>query len=172
MTGRAELCLPPAIRVGSVAAGRIVLSEALALDRPAVLLSAAGLAIGPGWWRAAIAKWRTAAPTVGLMAVLDCGNRPGAVMAALRTGIADIRYGGAESDALAGLADRHGARLWRRLGPVLDLDLRRDPQAACRDWLRRVPLQSKGLCTIPTATETTDPTATEPAIHADPRGLR
>ena len=56
---------------------------------------AAGLHAGPGWWAALIDRARAeTADGVLLTATLDCHDRPGAVLAATRTGITDLVFTG------------------------------------------------------------------------------
>lgn len=50
----------------------------------------AGAYAGPTWWLALVAKARTAFPALEIRAVLDCGNSPGAALAAIRAGVEAI----------------------------------------------------------------------------------
>jgi len=67
-------------------------------------------------------------------AILDCGDRPGDVLAALRQGLSDLAFhgDGPVRDRLAAIAGAKGARLLRR--PREDLDCARtpDPATACK----------------------------------------
>ncbi len=105
---------------------------AAAQGRPLMLVSApaAGIAAGAGWFAALIALLRQRVPAARLTCVLDCADSPGAAMAALRAGIADISVAEAAlTPALAGLAARHGARLHPGRPAALDLRLAPDPAA-------------------------------------------
>lgn len=115
---------------------------ATALGVPVVLATAPGGGgyAGAGWFTALMTAVRVAHPAVTLTGVLDCGDRPGAVLTALRAGVRDIRFSGEEAAAvkLQAIAAASGARLWPDLGAALDLrDLAdpRDKAIACRTWL-------------------------------------
>ena len=110
-----------------------VTAAGAAAGRPLTLVSApaAGAAAGAGWFAALAAAVRRRCPDAALTFVLDCGDSPGAVMAALRAGIAEIAVAPpALTPALRALAERHGARLHTAPVPALDLRLSPDPMAA------------------------------------------
>lgn len=125
--------------VHSLEQARAALAAAEALDLPLVLASPPGAAAyaGPAWFQQVIALAAAEFPTVKLQAVLDCGARPGDVLAALRQGIGRIRFTGPKAVAgkLAALAEAQGAELLTGRLRGLDLRGRKDPEAACRDWL-------------------------------------
>jgi hypothetical protein len=84
-------------------------------EHPVTLLSApdAGIYAGPGWWREMVAAARTAVPTAECIVILDCGGDAGAVLAAIRAGVAAIVFTG-RADVAARLADiaaQRGSRL-------------------------------------------------------------
>lgn len=137
--------MPGPILVHSLADARAALAAAAALGKPVTLASAPGAAgyAGPGWFGELIAAALAEHPAVSARAVLDCGDAPGAVMAAIRwAGVPgrahfDLRFTGeARHDkALGQMAATAGLRLIRDLGPGLDLRTARDREAACRAWL-------------------------------------
>lgn len=69
--------------------------------------------------------------------VLDCGNRPGDVMAALAHGIRCIVFAGADKygKKLADMAGKYGAQIMDWPDDVLDLDGVDDVKQACATWL-------------------------------------
>lgn len=113
---------------------------------PAVFLrSAPGAALfmGAGWWRALqdLAD-REFSPHAPLALVLDCADAVGRALEALDAGVRHIALDSSGLapgvwDGVAALARAHGAQLHPPLpeGAGLDLRGRRDPAAACRDWL-------------------------------------
>ena len=76
-----------------------------------------------------------AVPDARFTALLDCGDRPGDVLAALRQGIAGVVFHGSGEvrDKLAAIASARGARLLAPVAAELDLGAASDPVAACRD---------------------------------------
>ena len=128
------------IIVHSLEHARAAVAAAAALDVPVTLVSApgAGAYAGPRWFQAVVAEAAAACPAVAVDAVLDCGDVPGAVLAALRTGLKRVIFTGPEParSRLAALAAARGATLEERM-PALDLLDARDPQAACRSYLPR-----------------------------------
>jgi len=70
--------------------------------------------------------------------VLDCGDAPGMVLAALRQGLKRVRFDGTDAVAerLAEIAAQCGAAIERTApAPALDLLGRDDPEATCRAFL-------------------------------------
>lgn len=129
------------ILVQEIADARAALAAAAALDVPVMLVSApsgAG-ALGPGWWRALVARSRAEYPQVACIAVLDCGARADLVQAALRVGLTDLCYRGPPAVArkLRDIARQQGAALRRSPGEPLDLTGVVDREAACRTWLSK-----------------------------------
>ncbi len=109
-------------------------AAAVATGRPVRVLSAPGAAgyAGPAWFAEVIAQARRAHPSAVVEAVLDCGESPGDVLAALRRGIEAVRYDGPAPmrRRLAAAAAARGARLDRDRRPALDLDGTADPVEA------------------------------------------
>jgi len=127
------------IIIHSLDHARAALAAAAALKLPVTLASAPGAAsqTGPTWFKAVIDEARAVYPDAAVTAILDCGDEPGAVMAALRAGLADLRFLGAAETAkkLAAM----GARFHETPAPDATLDLlnAREPEAACRAFLTR-----------------------------------
>ena len=109
---------------------------AAATGKAVILASAPGAALqaGPGWFKAVIEEARAAYPQVAATAILDCGDQPGAAMAALRLGLTDLRFHGAPDfrTKLEGM----GAVFVPPAEAVLDLLAVREPEAACTAFLR------------------------------------
>jgi hypothetical protein len=78
---------------------------------------------------------------VGHELTVDCGDDPGLVLGALRTGCRDVAFSGAAETArrLADIAAQHGARLRHEAGPppprTLALAPGADAGRALRAWL-------------------------------------
>jgi hypothetical protein len=89
--------------------------------------AAAGHA-GPGWFAALADRARAVRPDVRLTAILDCADRAGDVLAALRAGVRDVVFTGPEAATgrLAALAAAEGAVLHRQAPDCVDLRGRRD----------------------------------------------
>lgn len=116
----------PAVIVHSLAHAVAALDAAAAAGRDVLLLSApdAGISAGAGWWTALVAAARAAVPAARFSAVLDCGDEPGAAMAAIRAGAETIVFTGRPDVAarLADIASERGCRLLAERPPaVLDL---------------------------------------------------
>ena len=127
------------IIVHSLDHARAALAAAEALSVPLVLASAPGAAayVGPAWFQNMIVLAAAEFPGVELAAILDCGDRAGDVLAALRQGIGQVRFTGSKAAAvkLTALAERRGAVLLTGRLQGLDLRGRKEPEAACRAWL-------------------------------------
>ncbi len=130
-----------AVVVHSLDHARAALAAAAELGVPVTLFSAPGAAgyAGAPWFQKLTEIAAAEYPEVELRAVLDCGDRPGWVMAALRQGLRELRFTGRKAVAakLAAIAEERGARLVARRPRALDLLAEPDPQAACRRWLAR-----------------------------------
>jgi len=76
-------------------------------------------------------------PQVEVSAVIDCADKPGHVLAALRQGLARVRFTGEPALAakLSAIAEQYGAQLVTGDLPALDLRGEPRPDQACRDWL-------------------------------------
>lgn len=123
------------IVIHSLDHARAALAAAAALRVPVTLASAPGAAmqVGPLWFKAVIEEARAAYPQVAVTAILDCGDEPGAVMAALRSGLMTLRFSGA-TETQRKLAAM-GACFAAAATESLDLLDRRDPEAACHAFL-------------------------------------
>jgi hypothetical protein len=105
------------------------------LNIPLQLASARGAALqtGPLWFKAIIEQAIAAHPDVALTAVLDCGDQPGAVMAALRAGLTRLRFAGSET--IGAKLAAMGAEFVPAAASTLDLLDARESEAACRAFL-------------------------------------
>jgi hypothetical protein len=104
---------------------------------PLTLASARGAAAqaGPAWFKALIEAARAAYPGVVATAILDCGDEPGMVMAALRLGLTRLRFGG--SEPLRAKLTAMGAAFVAEPASSAQLDLldTREPKVLCRAFL-------------------------------------
>lgn len=125
--------------VHSLAQARAALAAAATLGCSLTLASppAAAAYVGPAWFQQMIVLAAADFPEVELRAVLDCGDRAGDVLAALRQGIEWVHFTGRRPVAakLAALAEQQGAVLLTGRLRGLDLRGQKDPEAACRTWL-------------------------------------
>ena len=117
---------PPAIVIHALAHAIGALKAASRANRPIVLLSApeAGVYTGPGWFRALVEAARDEVPEARFSAMLDCGEEPGAALAAIRAQIECVVFTGRADVAgrLADIAGQHGVRLeTTRPSAILDL---------------------------------------------------
>jgi len=130
-----------AIAVHSLDQARAALGAAEALGVPVTLVSAEAAAGSAGvlWFRELVALAREAHPGAEAEALLDCGEQPGHVLAALRHGFTRLRFKGtpAQTRKLRAIAGQYGATLISRRPKALDLLDEADPAAACRAWLTR-----------------------------------
>jgi hypothetical protein len=131
----------PVIVVHTAAQATAALTAAARSGKPVVLVSprVASASMGPGMFRAIIAAAREAEPKARALAVLDCGDRPGDAMAALRGGIEAVCFHGAPEVAakLGDMAEQSGARVLTSLSAALDLAGVRDPEEAVLCLLSR-----------------------------------
>jgi hypothetical protein len=131
------------IIVHSLAQARAALAAAIELGVPVTLESAPGAGgyAGPGWWKALIEAVVSEHPAADATAVLDCGEEPGMVLAALRAGVKAIRFTGeaAMRERLGAIAAQLGAAVEGAAVEehVLDLLEARDPLALSRRFLAR-----------------------------------
>ncbi len=104
---------------------------------PLIVTSARGAAAqaGPAWFKAVIEAAMAVHPTVVATAILDCGDEPGAVMAALRLGLKQLRFN--SSETLRAKLTAMGADFVAEPAATAQLDLldTREPEAACRAFL-------------------------------------
>ena len=128
------------IIVHTLAHAHAAMAAAHELGIPVSLQSAPGAAAyaGAAYFQAMIAEARERYPTLEVMAVLDCGRRPGLALAALRQGIKAVRLQGRRSTIakVADIAATLDAELNPRAGRALDLLDVPDPAVACLEWLR------------------------------------
>ena len=133
--------LPPAFVIHSLAHAQAALAAADELGVPVTLLSAPSAAAyaGPGWFRAVAAQACAAHPGVQVTAVLDCGDMAGHALAALREGVAAIRFAGDTSGKIEDIAGQYGALVVTGRPEALDLATvaDRDMMAACKEWLEK-----------------------------------
>jgi DNA-binding NarL/FixJ family response regulator len=110
---RRTLIDPAPIVIQSLAEATKALEAAA--GREIMLLSApeAGIYAGPGWWTALIEAARDAAPAARFLSVLDCGDDPGAAMAAIRAGAEAIVFTGRAdvAERLTAIAEAAGCRM-------------------------------------------------------------
>jgi hypothetical protein len=128
-----------AVIVHSLADARVALAAAADLGVPVTLASAPGAAAyaGPGWFQELVAQAAAEVPQAACQAVIDCAERPGDVLLALRLGLERVRFTGKRDVArkLAAIAEQQGATLITGRLEALDLRGAADPAAACHEWL-------------------------------------
>ena len=131
----------PIVIVHSLDHALAAVQAAGALGTALTLMSAPGAAAGAGapWFREVARQAAAAAPAVEVTAVIDCGDQPGLVLAALRDGAKRLRFSGRKSVAekLAAIAKQQQAVLLTGRLEALDLLDHPDPKTACRDWFAR-----------------------------------
>ena len=73
----------------------------------------AGASAGPGWFQEIVERLEAEHPGLAFEAVLDCGDKAGAVLAALRRGVRHVRFSGHPEAArrLGAIAEQLGAIL-------------------------------------------------------------
>ena len=125
-------CAPAAcFTIHSLAHLRAALTAGAASGRPVVVLSAAGASAfaGAGWFAALIEQGRRESPEVELTAMLDCGDRGGDVLAALKLGLKHVIFTGHAEAAirLGDIASRTGASIVTARPPTCDLIDAKDP---------------------------------------------
>lgn len=125
------------IVVHSLDQARAALAAAHHLNIAVTLASApdAALQTGPAWFKALVDQATETYPEVAATAILDCGDQPGAAMAALRLGIKHIRFDG-PAEVRTKLVEM-GANLAEPPASVLDLLAVREPESACLTFLAR-----------------------------------
>ena len=113
-----------------------MLAAAAAAGTSVTILSPPGAASywGPLYFQSLVRLAAEAEPRARFTAVLDCADRPGDVLAALRQGIADLAFHGVGEvrAKLAAIAAAKDARLIDRPDADLDLANAIDHEAACR----------------------------------------
>jgi hypothetical protein len=117
------------------------LKAARELGCPVTLASPPGAAAYTGalWFREVVQQAEREVPDAEASSILDCGDKPGLVMAAFRQGVLRVRFTGGEEAAekLQAMADAESLHLLT--GPMEALDLLdiKDRAQACRDWLSK-----------------------------------
>lgn len=135
----------PVVVVHTLAHATGALRATARAHRPIVLMSApdAGIYAGPLWWTALVAAARAAVPDARASALLDCGDRPGAALAAIRSRVEGVVFsgGGEVGRRLAEIAHQQGVRFVAQR-PVGGLDLGSDffadavaSERRCADFL-------------------------------------
>jgi hypothetical protein len=123
----------PVIIVHSLGHAVAALKAAAAASRRVTLLSAPGAGgyAGPGWFRELVAAAHETVPEARFSALLDCGDEPGAILAALRSQVEGVIFTGRADVAqrLADIAGQCGAA-FETARPAADLDLGADFLAA------------------------------------------
>jgi hypothetical protein len=115
---------------------RAALTAGAASGLPVVALSAASASgfAGAGWFAALVAQGRAEFPEVALTAMLDCGDRGGDVIAAVKRGLPHLIFTGhpQAAERLADIAAQCGADM-RTARPVsCDLMNTSDPYYTAR----------------------------------------
>ena len=133
--------IPHVILVHDLEQAQCAAAAAAELGVALTLASAPGAAayLGPGWVRALGAALAEEFPELEVTLILDCADKPGHALAALRMGASAVRFTGGRSVArkLKEIAAAQGAAVITGRLRVLDLMGERDPAAACRRWLAR-----------------------------------
>ncbi len=118
---------------------RIALSAAQAAGCGVVLASAPGAAAYTGilWFRELLRAAQAERPEVPVTGLLDCGDKPGLVLAALGHGLPALRFTGPRKVAqrLAEICKGEGVELVTGRLKALDLGIEAAPDAACEAWL-------------------------------------
>lgn len=128
-----------AVMVHSLEQARAAVAAAAGLGVPVTLLSAEGAAgsVGALWFKALIEQAVAGQPEAEVTAVLDCADKPGHVLGALRHGFTALRFTGRPKvrKELEKVAAAYGATLITSKIAAVDLLEEPDPEAACRAWL-------------------------------------
>ena len=111
--------------VHSIGQARAALAAASTAGVPVTLISGreAGAYLGPRWFRQLVDLAAGEYPGVEVDSLLDCGDRAGLVLAALRAGEKRVRFTGSRSAAarLGQIAAAQGASVTARRPAALDL---------------------------------------------------
>lgn len=134
--------LPIAVIVHSLAHAEAALRAAARLGAPITLRSPAGAAayMGPSMFLAIVAAARAACPGArDVDIILDCADRAGDALAALRQGVPAIRFCGRADVAakLHAIAAARGQRVTQAADAALDLLDQVDPEQATAAWIAR-----------------------------------
>lgn len=141
MSDTQSLLKAAAIVVHELAHVETALAAAARAGRAVVLLSPRGASayMGAGYFRAMIETGRRMHPAAEAVAVLDCGDRAGDAMGALREGIEVVCFRGdpAVATKLAEMAAQSGAAVIEARPEAFDLAGVDDAANACRTWLNK-----------------------------------
>jgi hypothetical protein len=122
--------------IHSLAQLRAALTAGAATGRPIVALSAVGASsfAGAGWFASMVEHGRREFPEVALTAILDCADRGGDVLAALKLGLSHLIFTGHPEATirLQDIAAQTGATVITARPPSLDLLNARNPFRAAR----------------------------------------
>jgi hypothetical protein len=133
------LVVPPAVIVHGMVDLNAALVAAAGLGRDLTVISPPGAAgsAGPLWFRSLVETCVAAHPNVALTAVLDCADRPGHALGALRAGLTHLALSQSVPawPRVKAIAQAQGAVLYGSIGPTFDARFFRDPVRACREWL-------------------------------------
>jgi hypothetical protein len=114
------------------------LTAAREFGRPVIAISGEGASAyaGPGWFLALIRQARAEFPDVELTAILDCADRAGDALAALKEGAEHLIFTGHPDAAarLAAIAGQTGATISHRRPDARDLMGVKDVDYAAREW--------------------------------------
>lgn len=114
------------------------LAAGAASGRPVIVLSgaSAGAYAGATWLLVLVRQCQATFPDVPLTVMLDCGDRAGDALAALKAGVRDVIFTGHPGAAqrLAKIAAQRDAQLHAHRPPALDLVDVRNPAAAALEW--------------------------------------
>jgi len=129
----------PAFIVHSLDHARAALAAAAEAGAAVVLVSPPGAAafMGAEYFRAMVARARAEHPAAEAEAVLDCADKAGHALGAIRNGAEAVRFTGpkATREKLAAIAHAAGARLHSGRVRALDLASVPDPWRAARAHL-------------------------------------
>ena len=124
--------------IHSLAHLRAALAAGAASGRPVVAVSAVGAAAyaGAGWFAALNRQGAQDFPQVTLTAVLDCADRAGDVLAALKAGMRHVIFTGHPDAAgqLRAIAAETGATILSNRPEACDLLNAEDPAYRARKW--------------------------------------
>jgi hypothetical protein len=127
---------PVCFTVHSLAHVRAALEAGRDSGRPVVILSAAGAGAfaGAEWFLGLIRQAEAAFPDMAFAAILDCGDRGGDVLAALKAGAHQIVFTGHPDAArrLRAIAAETGAEILDMRPSAIDLLNATDPAYAAR----------------------------------------
>jgi len=116
-------------------------AAAAELGVPVTIASAPGAAayLGAPWFRELLGLVAAAHPDVAMTGILDCADRPGHALAAVRAGLGRVRFTGrrATAEKLRAIAAATGAEIVTGRLSTLDLLDQADPASACRAWLAK-----------------------------------